>query len=298
MNGPATPWPALRALHTKMAALPVDEHLFQILGMLPEVSPQVIASACDPASPVLMDWSIYRAIAAACTGGEHGADRIRPAYLDAEATRPDGQVPAEPAPIGRPLGAALEEQRAALAAASLADQPTIPRLKLPLPLVKTAMEGALNLENVSSKSDFARFLKSLVVQSGLTLRVIQENTRALNAGAECCRSTLSDALRHGKIPTSGPVMTTLLMVLFAAIDEVEPDTDRVQHATRNAMRVWRSLQRPPAGAPVLAAGAPEPALRRALGALAQAEQAAARAGSRDAPGLAHAQRILRDLLAG
>ncbi|WP_328617194.1 hypothetical protein OHS18_13200 [Amycolatopsis sp. NBC_00355] len=283
-----------------MAALPVDEHMFQILSTLPEVSPQVIASACDPASPVLMDWSIYRAIAAACTGGEHGADRIRPAYLDAEATRLDGQAPAEPGPYSWPLAATLEQQPAAAGVMmSLADQPTIPRLKLPFPLVKNPATGAPDLARVHSKSDFARYLKSLVVDSGLTLRGIQDNTRALNPGAACCRSTLSDALRLGKIPTSEPIMTTLLMVLFAAIDNVEPDTDSVQHATRVAMRVWRSLRQPPTGAPVLAAGpAPEPILRRALGALAHAEQAAARAGNRDAPGLAHAQRILRDLLVG
>jgi hypothetical protein len=47
---------------------------------------------------------------------------------------------------------------------------------------------------------------------------------------------------------------------------------------------------------VLVAADGEPLLRHALGKLAHAEQTATSLGTPEAPGLAHAQRILRELL--
>lgn len=271
---------ALRALHEKMAALAIDEHTFQILGMLPDVPLHVLHAACDPASDRLLAWSIYRGIAVACTGGEHGADRIMPFYIAAKAARD--------APAGSYTAIRIPKE--------LAEQPTVPKLKLPLAPVDGYPSRTTTLQEIRTKRDYAGYIKDLVVQSGLTLRGIEENTRKLDPKAVCCRSTLSDTLRHGKIPTGEPVMATLLTVLFAFITHSEPGTDTVHRSTHEALRVWRQLLRPPSGAPVLVAGGIDPLLRQALNELAHAEKTASRLGSPDAPGLAHAQRILRELL--
>jgi hypothetical protein len=282
--------PALRALHEKMAALAIDEHTFQILGMLPDVPLQVLHAACDPSSGRLLAWSIYRGIAVACTGGEHGADRIMPFYIAAKAAR--DQVGAAPAVVRE----TVNSFSAIPIPKELAEQPTVPKLKLPLAPVGGYPSRTPTLQEIRTKRDYAGYIKDLVVQSGLTLRGIEENTRKLDPKAVCCRSTLSDTLRHGKIPTGEPVMATLLTVLFAFITHSEPGTDTVHRSTHEALRVWRQLLRPPSGAPVLVAGGIDPLLRQALTELAHAEKTATRLGSPDAPGLAHAQRILRELL--
>jgi len=279
---PAAPGAALRTLHEKMAALAIDEHMFEILTALPDIPQHVVQGACDPASGVLLAWPIYRHIAIACTGGEHGADRILPFYVAAKAAQ-------EPGDPKVPRAGALPDD--------LAEQPTVPKLKLPPPPLAGYLAGPPELQQIRTKRDFARYLKSLVVESGLTLRGIEENTRKLDPKAVCCRSTLSDMLRHGKIPASEPVVATLLTVLFAFITHSEPGTDAVHRCTHDALRVWRRLARPSAGAPVLVAGTgPTPLLHQALSALAHAEKTAYELGSPDGPGLAHAQRILRELL--
>jgi hypothetical protein len=289
VNQPGAPTPALRALHEKMADLAVDEHVFRAISLMPDIPVHLLHAACDPASTVLLAWPIYHGVALACTGTEHAADRILPLYAAAKAAREaagttgveDGS--AQPAPSAGALQADF-------------DQPTVPKLRLSSWQSTSRVASRPTLQQIRTKRDFARYLKELVVRSGLTLRVIAEETRSWNPKGVCCRSTLSDMLRHEKVPTAEPVMACLLTVLLAAELDREKDSELVQRRTREALQVWQQLMRPPSGAPVLVAADGEPLLRQALGKLAHAEQAATSLGTADAPGLAHAQRILRELL--
>jgi len=285
VNQPAAPTPALRALHEKMAALAVDEHVFRAISLMPDVPVRLLHAACDPASTVLLAWPIYHGIALACTGTEHAAECILPFYVAAKAAREAISTPGAE-------DAATRQDPSAGASRPDFDQPTVPKLKLP----NLATTGRPTLQQIRTKRDFARYLKDLVAHSGLTLRVIEEETRDRNLKGVCARSTLSDMLRHQKVSTAEPVIECLLTVLLAAGLGQEKDAEPVQRRTREALQVWRQLMRPPSGAPVLVAADGEPLLQHALGKLAHAEQTAASLGTPDAPGLAHAQRILRELL--
>lgn len=289
MNQPAAPTPALRALHEKMAALAVDEHVFRAISLMPDVPTHLLHAACDPASTVLLAWPIYHGVALACTGTEHAAEEILPFYVAAKAAR-------EATSVAGSAEAGEGQDAAAGASRSDFDQPTVPRLRLPNLTAAVRPAGRTTLQQIRTKRDFARYLKDLVAHSGLTLRVIEEETRDHNPQGVCARSTLSDMLRHEKVSTAEPVMECLLTVLLAAGLGQEKDAEPVQRRTEEALQVWRQLMRPPSGAPVLVAADGEPLLRLALGKLAHAEQTAASLGTPDAPGLAHAQRILRELL--
>lgn len=271
-----------------MAAFSADQHTFRVISELPDVPLRVLHAACDPGSPRLLAWPIYRGIARACGASEAQARVVFTRYLAAKTEQEDIALPPD-----RPVTAQTS--------ASAVDPPTVPRLRLPVPLAPPAPRPGggqpLALRQISTSAGFAGYLKALVEQSGLSLRDVEKHTRALAPKAASCRSTLSETLKRGKIPTSEPVMTTLLKVLFAHIANADPRADTIERRAQEALHVWRYVLRPPPGAPVLAASAGYgPLVHTALSALARAEQTARELDSPDAPGLAHAQQILKELL--
>ncbi|WP_410573844.1 hypothetical protein [Amycolatopsis sp. cmx-4-61] len=292
MTAVATPGPALRALHEAMATFPVDSHVFAIISTMPEVQPSVLHAACDPASPRLLAWPVYRGIVQACGAGEAEAKVVFTRYLAAKAERDRGAAVLDPPARGRLDGTPAPPPPPD-------DPPTIPRLQLPVPLTRRPRPepAAPRLRQITSRSDFARYLKALVDESGLTYRAIEDQTRRLDHRAVSCRSTLSENLRNNKPPTSETVVTILLAVLYAEQAGTTAGDEQVRRRTAETLQVWREVMRPPPGAPVLAARAGyDPLVHTALATLARAEQTARDIGSPDAPGLAHARRILLELL--
>jgi hypothetical protein len=290
------PGPALRALHQHMAGLGVRQQLFQVTSALPDVPVQVLDAACDPTSPVLLAWPIYRGITGACGAGEHSA-RALALYIKAKAEQdlaasedrhsvaalPATAVPhptLSPPLAGRP-GRPVP----------LADQPTIPKLRLPDFPRPTAPSA---LQQIQTRADYSHYLKDVIRQAGLTLRGVEELTSEIDEEAASRRSTLSDTLRNNKIPTNERVMKTLLTAIYNQLEPGKPDVV-ARHVTE-AMQIWRRIVHVPPGAPVLTAAVEGALLDRAINALAQAERTARSLDTPDAPGLAHAQRILRELL--
>jgi hypothetical protein len=293
------PGPALRALHLHMATLGVRELLFQVTSALPDVPVQVLNAACDPASPVLLAWPIYRGIAAACGAGERSA-RVRAFYVKAKAERdltaagdrhsvvalPATAVPHPPVPRS---GSAQAGQPGR--PVPLAEQATVPKLRLPhFPrrVIPTA------LQQIRTRADYADYLKDLIRQARLTLRAVEDRTGEIDEAAVSRRSTLSDTLRNGKVSTNERVMKVLLTAIFSELEPGKPDL--VAGRVAEALQTWRQIAHTPPGAPVLTAAAEGALLDHALEALAHAEHTAQRLGTPDAPGLAHAQQILRELL--
>jgi len=175
----------------------VDDNVFAITSTLPDVQPSVLQAACDPASPRLPAWPIYRGIVAACGAGEAEARKVFTCFLAAKAEHDDaGDVVDKtvrgeldlPAPPASPDGA------------SSIDPPTVPRLR-----------------EITGRADFAHYLKVLVDETGLGYRAIGDATRGLNRKAVSCRSTLSENLRNHKAPTKEAVVETLLSVLYARL---------------------------------------------------------------------------------
>jgi hypothetical protein len=306
-----------------MATFPVDNHVYNIISTMPDVQPSVLQAACDPASPPLLAWPIYRGIIAACGAGEAEAKAVFARFLAAKAEHEGTDLPDPPVrgrldlaavahaqASGVPMPPHAEPPDSAAPAppsvilgagrASVIDPPTVPKLRLPPGLARRPSRRATQppprLREITGKADFARYVKGLISESCLTLRTIEERTRALNPGAVSCRSTLSDNLRHDRVPANEAVMETLLEVLYDALATTVPAAARVRRSTAEALQVWRHVMRPPQGAPVLVASAGyEPLVRTALATLARAEQNARDVGSPDAPGLGHARRILLEL---
>jgi hypothetical protein len=124
VNQAAVPTPALRTLHEKMAALAVDEHVFRVISLMPDLPVHLLHAACDPASTVLLAWPIYHGIALACTGTEHAASRILPFYAAAKAAREAGNT------AGVEDGTTQQDPPAGAVHTDY-DQPTVPKLRLP-----------------------------------------------------------------------------------------------------------------------------------------------------------------------
>ncbi|MEV7094858.1 hypothetical protein AB0M80_18675 [Amycolatopsis sp. NPDC051045] len=299
MTSATAPGPALRALHEAMATFPVDRNVFAIISTLPEVQPSVLQAACDPTSPRLLAWPVYRGIVQACGAGEAEAKVVFTRFLAAKAEQDDGSGVLDPPARGRLDLTPVARATTGAPPASPADPPTIPRLQLPAPLTRGPRPAAPppRLRQITSRADFARYLKALVDETGLTYRAIEDNTRKLNRKAVSCRSTLSENLRNNKPPTGEAVVATLLAVLYAELAGTTAVDEPVRRRTAETLEVWRHVMRPPPGAPVLAARAGyDPLVHTALAKLARAEQTARDIGSPDAPGLAHARRILLELL--
>ncbi|MBE8522419.1 hypothetical protein ILP97_33855 [Amycolatopsis sp. H6(2020)] len=290
-----TPGPALRALHEAMATFPVDSNVFAIISTMPDVQPSVLQAACDPASPRLLAWPVYRGIAQACGAGEAEAKVVFTRFLAAKAEQDGGADVLDPPARGR---LDLPPVAHPTTGSPPADPPTVPRLHLPAGLTRRPRtEPPPRLRQITSKPDFARYLKALVEETGLTYRAIEDHTRKLDHRAVSCRSTLSENLRNHKPPTSEAVVATLLAVLYADLAGTTAADEQVRRRTAETLQVWRHVMRPPPGAPVLAARAGyDPLVHTALATLARAEQTARDIGSPDAPGLAHARRILLELL--
>ncbi|WP_410606769.1 hypothetical protein [Amycolatopsis sp. lyj-109] len=295
----ATPGPALRALHEAMASFPVDSNLFAVISTMPDVQPSVLQAACDPTSPRLLAWPVYRGIVQACGAGEAEAKVVFARFLAAKAEQDDGDGVLDPPARGRLDLASVAHPTAVAPPPEPADPPTVPRLRLPARLTRRprAEPPPPRLRQITSRSDFARYLKALVEETGLTYRAIEDHTRKLDHKAVSCRSTLSENLRNHKPPTSEAVVATLLAVLYAELAGTTAGDERVRRRTAETLQVWRHVVHPPPGAPVLAARAGyDPLVHTALATLARAEQTARDIGSPDAPGLAHARRILLELL--
>lgn len=302
----------LRRLHLLIAGYPVERHRVEIMAALPDVPEQVLSLAWDPEATVLLAPEIYVAVVRACRGGDDAvarmfvlyvravlardavdsggmgatSDRLDPARIDLALTVPTvpSARPEPPAPAGRrPAGR------------DTVDQPTVPRLRLPTSGLGLPPE----LQEIGTQAQFATYLKTLIADSGLTLRQVEKATKEYDKTAVSCRSTLSDAFGRGTVPKNERTLEVLLIVLVSQVSGRDADGATVQRRVAEALQVWRRVLRVrPENAPVLVAGRASgcpPVCDAVLEELARATQAAIAEGSPEASGLARAQRILRGI---
>ncbi|WP_372664536.1 hypothetical protein [Amycolatopsis kentuckyensis] len=302
----------LRRLHLLIAGYPVERHRVEIMAALPDVPEHVLCRAWDLQATVLLAPEIYVAVVRACGGDDAAVGRMFVLYVRAvlardavEAGGPAGTddrldparidlaltVPAVPAARPEPLVASGPRA----AARSSVDQPTVPRLRLP----PSGLGLPPELQEIGTQAQFANYLKTLIAESGLTLRQVEKATKEHDETAVTCRSTLSDAFGRGTVPKNERTLEVLLTVLISQVTGRDAGGAMVRRRVAEALQVWhRVLRVRPENAPVLVAGRANgcpPVCDAVLDELTRATRAAIAEGSPDAAGLARAQRILRGI---
>jgi hypothetical protein len=300
---------AIRQLHRRVALLPVGNHRWQIKSELPDVPDRVLEAAWDPAATVLLAMEIYVGIVHGCCGTEEDLSSVLNLYFAARLVQDQDQgrvatshSGATDTTVDRLQG--MDRLPMPRHSPSLMDQPTVPRMRLTLPGTPQPRLPA-ELRAITTEKGFVNYLNQLVTRSGYALRKIEQKTKEYFPEAPVLKSTLHDALRRTTVPTNEAGLRSVLTVLFMRITDRDRTDPLVVRRVEDAVSLWRRVQQSlPPDAPVLTAGtgvcSPNsptcyPLLDTVLKALERAEKTARRIGSADAAGLAHAQRIVREL---
>ncbi|MFI7121850.1 hypothetical protein [Amycolatopsis sp. NPDC049868] len=172
------PVAAIRRLHHQIRGFSVHSDLWRIQRELPDVPHDVLSTAWDPDSPVLLEKRIYVGIVRGCHGTQQQLDQVLNLY-EAVKTALDG--------TGQPAGAATEP------------------LSTP------------QFDKITSRADFTAVLSQLRQKAGLSLRETHQATKEFDPSHPTPRSTLSDWLRHGVLPQQRPELRVLLQVFLCRI---------------------------------------------------------------------------------
>ncbi|MFK0247126.1 hypothetical protein ACIQUM_20725 [Amycolatopsis azurea] len=282
---------AIRQLHDWMARLPVDTRLWQIRFALSDVADRVVESACDPDSTILLALEVYTGIVRGCGGSEYELSLVRALHsLALSLQQHDRRPPAEsrsetgPAEIFRPTGTETD---------NLSERPTIPRIPR---AVAAQAQLPPELREITTASAFVCYLKQLMTHAWFSLRRIEEKTADLFPDATMRKSTLNDALNRTTLPTDEPALRSMFTVLYMQILDLGSAAPAVLRRVDHALAVWHHVQNPaaPSNGPC-SLPASHPLIDTILATLHHAGEQARRNDDGDASGLAHAQRIVRDL---
>ncbi|MFJ9782572.1 hypothetical protein ACIRSS_23525 [Amycolatopsis sp. NPDC101161] len=291
-----------------MALLPVGNHRWQIKAELPDVPDRVLEAAWDPTATVLLSMDIYIGVVRGCCGTEDDLSSVLDLYFAAHLLQDQRHIPESRAMTTSTASGVVEDSDRLPVPRhpdTLMEQPTVPRIRLPLAAAVSAPRIPPELRTITTQAAFVDYLKQLVTRSGYALRKIEQKTKEHFPDAPVLKSTLHDALQRTTVPTNEASLRSVLTVLYMRITDRDHADPNVARRVEEALDVWRRVQLPPptdtplliAGAGACSPGSPTcyPLLDAVLKALDRAEKTARRIGSADAPGLAHAQRIVREL---